>query len=484
MVKYLITTVTCFILGILSIKLSEYILQFFNTASFDSIIYHLLSPFRGTDTTPIYDFLNSNYMPCFIVLAVAVPVFVLMSMLKAPKLVYRLIGAASLLFFVGALAYSLNEVRFFDYIRNKGLQSEFIKNNYHDSRKTVIKEPARKKNLLVIYVESLEASFASEEKGGLFKDNYIPFLTKLAQEHVCFSHSEQIGGAMAVTGTGWTTAGLVTTMAGVNIQTPFKTELINDKNPFTYAHLATLPDLLDKYGYKEYFLMGADSEFGGIKEFLNSHGSFTIYDLPALVQEAGQKGETVEASGWGLDDKTIFDRAKADLERLGREDAPFYYNIMTIDTHAPTGKTTSDCKCSYEDSYTNAIACLDFHIEQFYNWLSQQPFFENTVLVIMGDHLTMNHAFFEGTTKARSIYNVFVNTKPAANMKNRAFCQMDLYPTILSGLGFEIENHRLALGTDLFSEEKTLCEEHGLGKVDEEFSKYSKFYDQHILNGE
>ena len=55
------------------------------------------------------------------------------------------------------------------------------------------------------------------------------------------------------------------------------------------------------------------------------------------------------SSSWGLQDKALLEYAKKDLSELSKTDTPFYYNIITIDTHVPSGYTSSDCKNSYKD---------------------------------------------------------------------------------------------------------------------------------------
>ena len=58
---------------------------------------------------------------------------------------------------------------------------------------------------------------------------------------------------------------------------------------------------------------------------------------------------------------------------------------------------------------------------------------------------------------------------------------MDLYPTTLGALGAKIEGNRLGLGTNLFSNEKTLIEKYGVEYVNKELKKVSRFYDNSIL---
>ena len=56
------------------------------------------------------------------------------------------------------------------------------------------------------------------------------------------------------------------------------------------------------------------------------------------------------------------------------------------------------------------------------------------------------------------------------------FCTIDIFPTVLSSMGFSIAGNRLGLGTDLFSATETLSEEMGIEELNNEFSKYSEYY--------
>ena len=53
---------------------------------------------------------------------------------------------------------------------------------------------------------------------------------------------------------------------------------------------------------------------------------------------------------------------------------------------------------------------------------------------------------------------------------------MDMFPTVLSAMGYEIPEGRLGLGTDMFSGQDTLCEKLGSDHIDTEVQKYSQFY--------
>lgn len=57
---------------------------------------------------------------------------------------------------------------------------------------------------------------------------------------------------------------------------------------------------------------------------------------------------------------------------------------------------------------------------------------------------------------------------------------MDMFPTILSAMGYEIEGDRLGLGTNLYSGLETLCEQLGYDYLNEEYGKSSTYYNTHF----
>jgi len=122
---------------------------------------------------------------------------------------------------------------------------------------------------------------------------------------------------------------------------------------------------------------------------------------------------------------------------------------------------------------------------QYYTLIEKQDFYENTVIVITGDHLSMQCGLpnmFDSHDYERKLYNVFINSKQEdKNTKQRLFTTFDLYPTTLASLGFEIEGDRLGLGTNLYSSKKTLLEQSNYEKMNEQLSKRSSFYDDKLL---
>ena len=128
--------------------------------------------------------------------------------------------------------------------------------------------------------------------------------------------------------------------------------------------------------------------------------------------------------------------------------------------------------------------CSSRMVYEFIRWIQAQPFYENTTIVISGDHLTMDPDFMKEVDEnyVRTVYNCIINAPlEPVQEKNREFGTFDLFPTTLAALGVRIEGDRLGLGTNLFSDKQTLCEMYGFEVRDWELQKRSEFYNKRFL---
>ena len=95
----------------------------------------------------------------------------------------------------------------------------------------------------------------------------------------------------------------------------------------------------------------------------------------------------------------------------------------------------------------------------------------------------MDTDYFNNENYQRTIYNTILNSQAETkNNKNREFSTLDMFPTTLASLGVEIEGNRLGLGTNLFSDRKTIIEEKGYSYVFNELNKRSTFYNNNVLS--
>ncbi len=358
--------------------------------------------------------------------------------------------------------------------------STIYEEEYVDPLDVAITPPAEKRNLICIYLESMETSYASAAEGGLQEVNLIPNLTALAAENVSFSETEGLGGFHSALRTTWTMAALLGTSAGIPFSFPVNGNSMDERESFA-AGLTALGDILAGQGYHNEFLCGSDSEFAGRKDYFLQHGNYEIFDL-FTAREKGYIDPDYYV-WWGFEDKYLYEIAKDELTRLAAAEEPFHLTMLTVDTHFQDGYLCHDCQAEYDSVAANVVSCADRQAAAFIDWCKEQPFYENTTIVIMGDHPRMDKSLVgETAVEERRVYNCFLNAvgAEAARQTLRKFTSLDLFPTTLAAMGFTIEGDRLGLGVNLFSQLPTLAERMGYEALDGELLKNSNYYVSHF----
>lgn len=182
---------------------------------------------------------------------------------------------------------------------------------------------------------------------------------------------------------------------------------------------------------------------------------------------------------WGFEDEKLFTYAREELTALAKENKPFNLTLLTVDTHFPDGYVCRLCKNTYPDNqYANVFNCTSRQVSEFVRWIQAQDFYNNTSIVISGDHPTMDHDFCNDVPKSyqRKVYTCYLNAAAKVKeKKERVYTTFDDFPTTLSALGVEIPGERLGLGTNLFSGEETLTEKYGKKEEKKELEKRSDF---------
>lgn len=385
---------------------------------------------------------------------------------------------AMLFFAAGFFTVKLDLVQF---VSAAATESEFVEDHYVDPNCTQLTFPDQKRNLIYIFLESMETTFGETAAGGPIYDNFIPELTRLAEENVNFSNDSGVGGALSFSGTTWTAAALVTQTSGLNVQVPLEAGYFGGENGYMPG-LVSIGEILEAEGYNQTLLVGSDAEFGGRDAYFTEHGNYDIVDLNTL-KERGWLPMDYRV-WWGFEDAKLFDVARMELEKLAEQEEPFNFTMLTCDTHFPDGYRCSDCADEYPERYPTVARCSSRKVMEFIEWCKTQSWYENTTIVISGDHLTMDPDFMQEVDEnyTRTVFNCIINpaVEPVRE-KNREFGTFDLFPTTLAAMGVRIEGDRLGLGTNLFSEKQTLCEMYGFEALDWELQKRSEFYNERFL---
>lgn len=374
------------------------------------------------------------------------------------------------------------EIGMWDYIQSVRESSDFYEKEYVNPTKVKMTFPKEKKNLIYIFMESMESSYADKEDGGTMDDNYIPNLTKLARENVQFTDKKdgKVGGPVCLEATAYTAGGLVAQTSAINLKV-MNSGAVSDS---FLPNLTALGDILNKQGYNQMFLCGSDGDFAGRDAYFKTHKDYQIEDYKAAIKE-GDIPKDYKVY-WGHEDKVLYERAKKNLKKLSKEDKPFNLTMLTVDTHFPNGYICDLCENKYDTTYGNAVACADRQVYDFVQWVKKQDFYKDTTIIIAGDHTSMvdtGSKFWKSLSNdyQRTVYNAIINPQCAYKKKvtaKRKFSTMDMFPTTLAALGVEIDGNKLGLGTNLFSGEETLREQLGANYINKELKRNDKMYNQ------
>ncbi|MBP3210483.1 MAG: LTA synthase family protein [Oscillospiraceae bacterium] len=387
----------------------------------------------------------------------------------------------SLTAFVVSLLICGATVHIFPFVKAEFKESDFIQSHYVKPEENILHFPEKKRNLIYIFLESMESTFTDASAGEMITGCYIPELAALAEKNTNFSHNEGIGGALSYPGTTWTAAAMVTQTAGVPVKVSLQADTYGAGDVFLPG-VVSIGQILEEQGYKQVLLLGSNAEFHGREVYFTEHGNYEILDTDALKEAKRLPGDY--EAWWGFEDEKLFAYAKEELTRLAEAEEPFNLTMLTADTHFPDGCPCRLCEERYDIPYANVLACSSRQVADFIAWIQEQPFYENTTIVISGDHLTMDGGFMEDIDPdyIRTVYNCVIHApeKPVRE-KNRMFGTMDLFPTTLAALGVKIDGEQLGLGTNLFSDRETLTEQYGYTFLAEELQKQSAFYDSEFL---
>ena len=465
-------------------------LSFWADLTMDEIVYHLTTPLEGTGEDIMMRFYTLALLPALAVLALVCVIIVVIRRKRE-----RWYGRALAVVFVLSLivvglstGYAWNNLKIDEYLKNQSITSSFIEENYVDPNAVTLTFPKTKRNLIYIFLESFETTFTDKANGGGFDFNCIPEMTELAQKYEDFSGtSKKLNGGHVLPGTTFTMGGMFGQSSGLPLQVGLKAQVLDNHGAmnemYTQEHffpgITTLGDILEAEGYHNVLFIGSEAVFGGRKLYYTEHGNYEIDDFWYAVNRNWLEGKE---NSWGYGDWRLFLQAKERLKELSAEDQPFNLTMLTLDTHFENGIRCKYCEFEYPgNSYADVYSCSSRQLSEFISWCQDQDWYENTTIILSGDHTTMDSDFCNGVDKEypRKTFTCYINAdvEPEDAARERSFTTMDNFPTTLAAMGVKIEGDRLGLGTNLFSSQDTLYETYGK-EMDAELSRRSLFMEQ------
>lgn len=324
---------------------------------------------------------------------------------------------------------------------NDNMDDVFAKNYIKPSSRE-FQTSDKAKNLILIYVESLESTYQDPQ---VFGHNLLNSLTNIDIPNISFKKYKQTHGA------NWTIGGIVATHCGIPLKLTnlFKKNQIGENIKQFLPRATCLGDILAQQGYHNIFINGPSVEFAGVGTFFKTHHYEEIIGKDQWLQNGFG---IFDMLGWGLPDDLLFQQAKIKLKQLIEKQEPFNLTILTIDTHGPNGQINKTCHAKQAKNFENIVECTADEIADFIHFVKQEGWMDKVTIVITGDHLAMKNPVLSKLKSApeRYVFNMIITEDPL--VKNReAIFHVDLFPTILNALGFTWSGNKLGLGYSAIS---------------------------------
>lgn len=464
----------------------QYLLGNWEELTVEEILYHIKSPMGGASESLVRIFILSVLLPALGISLFLIFLYILLQSknfegilsLKSkghflsfhlPRFFNWKKVYLGFCFFLALFFFSLTLIDAWDsislgsYLSSQLHSSKFIEENYVDPKGIELHFPEKKRNLIYIYMESTELTFMDEAHGGAFPDNLLPEMTALSKEGEDFSgEGDSRNGGISLPGATWTMGAIFAQSTGLPLKISIEQNSMDSQKAF-FPSVTALQDILKEEGYTQKFLLGSVGYFGGRELYMKDHGDVKVEDFSYWKRK--NKFPKDYWVNWGFEDEKLYSYAREELSNLAKENKPFNLTLLTVDTHFPDGYVCRLCQNNYPDNqYANVYRCASRQVTDFVNWIKKQNFYENTTIVISGDHPTMDRDFCDHVPKSyqRKVYTVFLNSAAKRKERNkREYSTFDYFPTTLAAMGVEIPGNRLGLGTNLFSGESTLTEKFG-----------------------
>ena len=281
------------LLGFLSFFSARWYIPVYGDMGFASVIYTLTVNLGGVQSGLVSAYMQGAALPaalCTAVICIVLlwqpPRSLVMTLCKRIRI--RLYPFGKLLRSLCALLLSAllvvsaaQSVGLPQYIADQRDRSVLYETVYVDPADADIRFPDEKKNLVFIFLESMETTFFSQEQGGGLPYNCVPELYRLAEENINFSSNDSVGGFSALPLNAWTIGAMVGQTAGLPLVTPpgITGNEYGVSGERFLSGAVTLMEILHENGYYQTLMVGSNAAFGGRQAYYTQHGTDHIYDL-------------------------------------------------------------------------------------------------------------------------------------------------------------------------------------------------------------
>jgi phosphoglycerol transferase MdoB-like AlkP superfamily enzyme len=275
------------------------------------------------------------------------------------------------------------------------------------------------KNVVLITIESLSAEFMKSYGND---QNITPFLDSLSQKSLQFTNLYAAGNR-TVRGLEAVTLCLPPT-AGESV---VKRE--DNKNKFSTGAI------FKQKGYNVKFMYGGDAFFDNMEDFYSGNG-YQIVDKSSFTPE-----EVTFSNVWGVCDEDMYNKAVKVMSAEAKENKPFFNHIMTVSNHRPFTYPNNKIDIPGDiKSRDGGVKYTDYSLRKFFEMAGKQPWFTNTVFVIVADHCASSAGKTELPMDKYRIPAFIYSPGIKPEKCTKLMSQIDLMPTLFGLLHFDYQS--------------------------------------------
>jgi len=339
---------------------------------------------------------------------------------------------------------------------------EFVQNNHAEPNPQYFGQ-AEGRNVITISLESMQQFLIDYQLEGPDGQQHevLPFLNDIYHSNDTYSFSN----FFHQTGQGKSSDAEVlaeTSLFGLPQGSAFQS--LGSTNTFHAA-----PNILkETAGYTSAAFHGNTGTFWNRNDTYQSFGYDYFFDSRSYDTSGNRTHE------YGLKDKLFFHDSAEYMQQLPQ---PFYAKFVTVSNHFPYPLSEENAeipKANTSDQtinqYFQTANYADQAIEEFFSWLQESGVYENSIIVMYGDHYGVSNARnpvlgedlfgipqnewsgYHDTQKQRVPMMIHIPGSDSGKIIDKYTGQVDILPTLLHLLGINTDPY-LFMGQDMLSEQ-------------------------------
>lgn len=283
------------------------------------------------------------------------------------------------------------------------------------AREIANRGPEKKLNVIVVVEESLSAEYLGAFGGPA---GVTPNLDKLASESLLFTRlyatgTRTVRGLEAITLS-------VPPLPGMSI-----VKRPRNENMFSWG------SVMRGRGYDTKFLYGGFGYFDNMNYFFGRNG-FDIVDRSDFA-----KDEITFSNAWGVCDEDLFRKVVQEAGKSHDAGKPFFSMVMTTSNHRPYTYPEGKIDIPSGAGRGGGVKYADYAIGRLIEDAKRQPWFKDTVFVIVADHCAASAGKTELPVKRYEIpMLIYAPAHVRPGRVDKIASQIDVAPTVLGILNF------------------------------------------------